>query len=150
MRIFYIVTALMVLVTMSCRSVPDSVMLRSFQQDRPALDELARMATADNLSCPVPASGKAECLPAARVAQYQILLRSAHVFGVSPQRNHGYILFPSVQESALLAIHTHSRGYAYALGSSLLPSTKETRNEVGEKPMAFRQINGPWYLYFSA
>lgn len=108
------------------------------------------MTTSDGLSCPVPASGEAKCVSPERLAQYQKLLKSAHVFGVSPQWGRGCILFPSVQESALLAMHSHARGYAYATRSPLAPSTQDTAGEVGEYPMAFKQVNGDWYLYFSA
>jgi hypothetical protein len=150
MRAFVTLLSLAAMLMTSCRSVPDSVMLQSFRHRKAALDDLAHMAVQDRLSCPIPASGEASCVPPARLAQYQALLKSAQVFAVSPQWDHGCILFPSVQESALLAIHTHARGYAYATNNHLLPSTKDTRSEVGENPMAFRQINGSWYLYFSA
>lgn len=143
-------SVLIVLLIGSCQSVPDSAMLRNFQQHKSALDELATMATRDSLSCPIPASGEARCISRARLAQYQALLKSAHVFGVSPQWHHGLILFPSVQESALLATHSHARGYAYAIRPPLGPGTQDTAGEVGERAMAFRVIDGPWYLYFSA
>lgn len=108
------------------------------------------MATSDGLSCPVPASGEAKCVSPERLAQYQMLLKSAHVFGVAPQWGRGCILFPSVQESALLAMHSHARGYAYVTRSPLAPSTQNTAGEVGEHRMAFKQVNRDWYLYFSA
>jgi hypothetical protein len=34
--------------------------------------------------------------------------------------------------------------------SLLAPSTKDTAGEIGENALAFKQINGPWYLYLSA
>jgi hypothetical protein len=150
MRAVSAAAVLMVLLMASCRSVPDSVMLQNFQQHKSALDELAMMATRDKLGCPIPATGEAPCVSPARLAQYQAILKSARVFAVSPQWDHGCILFPSVQESALLAMHSHARGYAYSTRATLVPSTQDTAGEIGERSMAFKPIHEPWYLYFSA
>jgi hypothetical protein len=144
------VSVALILVLTSCRSVPDSAMLESFEQHRAALEELTEMATRDSLSCPIPKVGAAACVSPARIAHYQALLTSAHVFAISPQWERGYVLFPSVQESALLAMHSHVRGYAFAARSPLLPTTGDTADEVGENPIAFKAIGGHWYLYFSA
>ncbi len=150
MRAVSTAAVLIILLMSSCRSLPDSAMLQQFKQHKSALDELAAMATQDSLTCPIPASGQAGCISPARLAQYQALLKSAHVFGVSPQWDHGCLLFPSVQESALLAMHSHARGYAYSTESLLVPGTTNTAAEIGARAMAFKPINGYWYLYFSA
>ncbi len=139
-----------VLTLCSCRSVPDDTILRSFDQHKDTLERLAKMTVSDHLSCPIPASGKVDCVPPPKLAMYQSLLRAAHVFARSPQWDRNCILFPSVEESALLAMHAHARGYAYAVRSPLLPKTLDTAAESGEKDMAFRPIRGDWYLYFSA
>jgi hypothetical protein len=109
--VFVAVASSLVLLLASCRSVPDSVMLGAFDQHEEILDQLVQMARADNLSCPIPAAGHADRVSPARLGEYQRLLRSAKVFGISPQKNTGCIFFPSVQESALLAMHSHARGY---------------------------------------
>jgi hypothetical protein len=141
---------ILVLTLCSCRSVPDSTVLQGFTQHKQILEQLAEMTVQDHLSCPIPASGEANCVPAPKLRTYQSLLRAAHVFGVSPQWGRNCILFPSVQESALLAMHAHARGYAYAVRSPLLPTTSDTAAESGEKEMAFRPIEDNWYLYFRA
>jgi hypothetical protein len=94
--VFVAVASSLVLLLASCRSVPDSVMLVAFDQHEEILDQLVQMARADNLSCPIPAAGHADCVSPARLGEYQRLLRSAKVFGISPQKNTGCILFPSV------------------------------------------------------
>jgi hypothetical protein len=134
----------------SCRTVPDSVMQASFERHKDALEQVVAMATSDALSCPIPRVGEAACVSPARLAEYQSLLKSADVLGVSPQWARGCILFPSVQESALIAMQTHVRGYAFAERVPLQPGTEDTAREVGESPIAFKSINGHWYLYFSA
>ncbi len=148
--VFVAVGASLVILLSSCRSVPDSVMLGAFDQHQQILDQLVQMARADDLNCPIPASGRAACVSPARLGEYQRLLQSAKVFGISPQKNTGCILFPSVQESALIAMHSHARGYAFAFKPPLVPTTADTAQEVGEKPMVFKRIDGNWYLYFSA
>lgn len=150
LRVRWIATIIITLVLYSCRSVPDSAVLQAFDQHKEILNQLANMALEDHLSCPIPASGVANCISKSRLATYQRFLREAHVFGVSPQWDRNCILFPSVQESALLAMHAHARGYAYAVRPPLLPKTKDTAAELGENDMAFRPIQGDWYLYFSA
>src|ERR1700712_1200392 len=149
MRILSI-TGLLIVVSssLSCRPVSDSVMLENLQQHRVLLEQLVTMATHDRLSCAVPAFGKAECLSQTKLLQYQTLLTSVRVLGISPQWNHRCILFPAVKDWALLGIRSHARGYAYAISSPLVPSTKDTRSELGEKAIAFRRVSGAWYLYF--
>lgn len=145
-----LVSVALVLLLASCRSIPDSSMLDDFDRHKAVLDQLAEMAKRDSLSCPVPKVGMARCISAGRTAQYQALLKSAGVFAISPQWDRGVVLFPSVQESALLAMHSHVRGFAFATVAPLLPATHDTAAEVGETPMAFKVIGGHWYLYFAA
>jgi len=137
-----VIPALLSALILTCACVPDFTsdeeLIRAFDRHRNEAAELATMIQTD--PCPFIGREGKECawLGRPRVAEYTSLLQRLGAFGV--QRGPDFV--------TISMSHT-SQGDKGFLHSPLrdLPSSSSLDVKPGSESVAYRHLDGPWYLF---
>ncbi len=149
LRVRWAAPMIAMLLLYSCRSVPDSALLQGFDQHKQIFDRLAKMALEDHLSCPIPASGGANSVSESGLARSKLVARSPRVWNFATV---GSQLHPlSLCAGVCFASHARSaRGYAYEFDHHCFQRLLTRQLNPAKRTWSSSQVEGDWYLYFSA